>query len=701
MQDKKGNLLIHTYVDDVMTMLMKNLGIKIPKYSPKNDPTRSLSTLSENFLEWTISDSVVKKMKKVYEEKCGSKEAKKRLEMIYDDVPLSSLTSKNFKRKIKEDEDSDLEVLDVIVKPKRGRESSRRGSRKSQAQTYQQTITIKKVVTPPPKKVKYEGEKITIKKNVTPTKTKYEIITKPKKTPKCEIVYGTDGDVCNDLDMICESDDDEMTNNFTYNFKMYLHTDEKKEVKRESVDQPQGVVNKEIKDDIKEEHGETVKEVEQVMVDKMIIDETENVSDNMNTKLEVCESNTDIKVEVKQGVDTQKVEVIDIYRENSEKGNSEVEEILPNVMLNNVSSTENNIRESNMLQQKLSPAIAAGKEDIKPFALSEIKEDDDKVNIVGTPEIKNEQKFGSGGLGEKREKDAVESQKTDEVFGLQENTGAGEVIGSQQMEKTNESCEIEVELKKMKDTEERMGEAAVSQVIVGVEVVGPPELKEAAVVIVTPQKSEEKVENANELQEVKDIEEKVTEILETRQKEKEIEEVVGLEEKKLVQEESEEVVGSREVPLREIESKTTVPEEIIEVEKETRTVASELEDKEIDRENKVKGERQIKLDEKSNDNVGDIEMKETRTNTEVKDVAMKDTMEMQSLTGDFINSPTPDGQAEIKAEPEIELEPQKLEKNVETVFGSVSSKIKETGNNSQSENAIEETEKNSSESKLQ
>lgn len=216
-------------------MLMKNLNLKIPKYSPKSDPTKLVAQSPEKFLEWTISDYALKKMKKIYEEKCGTKEAKKRLEMIDDDLPLS--VAKNLKRsRVKDDDDSDLEVLDVIVKPKRGgREASKRGQKKNTS-GYSQTITVKKV-TPPPKKGKYETEKITIKKNVTPTKTKYEIVQpKPKKTPKCEIVYSTeDSDACNDLDMICESDDDEMTNNFTTNFRLYLY--DEKDVKKEEAEE--------------------------------------------------------------------------------------------------------------------------------------------------------------------------------------------------------------------------------------------------------------------------------------------------------------------------------------------------------------------------------------------------------------------------------------------------------------------------------
>lgn len=237
--------MIHAYVDEIMTMLMKNLNIKIPKYTAKNDPTKTLASTPDKFIEWTISDSTVKKMKKIYEAKCGgTKEAKKRLEMIDDDLPLS-VTTKNLKRtRNKDEDDSDLEVLDVIVKSKKntsGKETSKRGQKKPlppppppPLAAFNTTITVKKI-SPAVKKNKYEGEKITIKKNVTPTKTKYEIVQpKSKKSTKCEIVYGTDSDVCNDLDMICESDDDDSPPNFTYNFKLYLQ--DGKELKKEEPD---------------------------------------------------------------------------------------------------------------------------------------------------------------------------------------------------------------------------------------------------------------------------------------------------------------------------------------------------------------------------------------------------------------------------------------------------------------------------------
>ncbi len=46
--DNKADLLIHDYVDNVMTILCKYLNVKVPKYDISTDPTKSLETL----LEW-------------------------------------------------------------------------------------------------------------------------------------------------------------------------------------------------------------------------------------------------------------------------------------------------------------------------------------------------------------------------------------------------------------------------------------------------------------------------------------------------------------------------------------------------------------------------------------------------------------------------------------------------------------------------
>ncbi|XP_023726643.1 NAD-dependent protein deacetylase Sirt6 isoform X3 [Cryptotermes secundus] len=76
-QDRKADLIIHSYVDDVMVQLMKLLDLPIPEYSREKDPTKLVSGDSGAYTDWTIPDSNVKIMRTLYEEKC-CKQSKKR-----------------------------------------------------------------------------------------------------------------------------------------------------------------------------------------------------------------------------------------------------------------------------------------------------------------------------------------------------------------------------------------------------------------------------------------------------------------------------------------------------------------------------------------------------------------------------------------------------------------------------------------------
>ena len=56
-QDKKADLCIHTYVDDVMRMLMARLELDIPEYDPVFDPVKQVEnpTLDISFFLAHIS----------------------------------------------------------------------------------------------------------------------------------------------------------------------------------------------------------------------------------------------------------------------------------------------------------------------------------------------------------------------------------------------------------------------------------------------------------------------------------------------------------------------------------------------------------------------------------------------------------------------------------------------------------------------
>ncbi|KAL1117537.1 hypothetical protein AAG570_003853 [Ranatra chinensis] len=63
--DKKADLIINTYVDDVMTQLMERLDLKIDPYDRSVDPTGS-----DSLVEWTIPASEVKHIRRKYVEIC-------------------------------------------------------------------------------------------------------------------------------------------------------------------------------------------------------------------------------------------------------------------------------------------------------------------------------------------------------------------------------------------------------------------------------------------------------------------------------------------------------------------------------------------------------------------------------------------------------------------------------------------------------
>ncbi|XP_055676909.1 NAD-dependent protein deacetylase Sirt6 [Lutzomyia longipalpis] len=64
--DKKADLIISTYVDDIMVRVLKKLGLELLEYSPESDPT----TFEPQFMpDWTISSDQVKNLEKIYNAK--------------------------------------------------------------------------------------------------------------------------------------------------------------------------------------------------------------------------------------------------------------------------------------------------------------------------------------------------------------------------------------------------------------------------------------------------------------------------------------------------------------------------------------------------------------------------------------------------------------------------------------------------------
>lgn len=101
--DRRADLLIHSYIDDVMVQLMKILELPIPEYTDERDPVKNVSDGRNDFIDWTIPDSSVKTMRNIYEAKC-CKQSKKR-GVITDDKKDIKINFKDIKRsKSKEDE---------------------------------------------------------------------------------------------------------------------------------------------------------------------------------------------------------------------------------------------------------------------------------------------------------------------------------------------------------------------------------------------------------------------------------------------------------------------------------------------------------------------------------------------------------------------------------------------------------------------
>lgn len=66
--EKKADLVIHSYVDDVLERVLKRLGIEeIPEYDESIDPTRSNAEM------WNIEPAVLKDVEKLYREKTSRK----------------------------------------------------------------------------------------------------------------------------------------------------------------------------------------------------------------------------------------------------------------------------------------------------------------------------------------------------------------------------------------------------------------------------------------------------------------------------------------------------------------------------------------------------------------------------------------------------------------------------------------------------
>ncbi|KAL3285212.1 hypothetical protein HHI36_019327 [Cryptolaemus montrouzieri] len=99
-QDKKADLIIHTYVDLAIEKIMKKLGLEIPEYSKETDPTKFGGEDNIIPIPWDIEKEDLTEVKELYDIYCKNFQKKKR-----------KLLQKNGKNKnFKEDEDENSSV---------------------------------------------------------------------------------------------------------------------------------------------------------------------------------------------------------------------------------------------------------------------------------------------------------------------------------------------------------------------------------------------------------------------------------------------------------------------------------------------------------------------------------------------------------------------------------------------------------------
>jgi len=97
-------------VDDVMVQLMKILNLPIPQYSREKDPTKLITDDSKLLIDWTIPDSNVKIMRKLYEGKCCKQSRKRGYKPIIEKKGDDLLDFEQMKRrKPKEEEEEKCE----------------------------------------------------------------------------------------------------------------------------------------------------------------------------------------------------------------------------------------------------------------------------------------------------------------------------------------------------------------------------------------------------------------------------------------------------------------------------------------------------------------------------------------------------------------------------------------------------------------
>lgn len=119
LQDKKADLIINTYVDDVLELLMANLNLQIPDYSLEEDPTKNQKPL--DIINWDILKIDIQQFKKRYDE-------------IHKDFKEKKAAQKKIqapkKRARKNEDRKELSDITLTKKPRLGRTIGTRNRKK-------------------------------------------------------------------------------------------------------------------------------------------------------------------------------------------------------------------------------------------------------------------------------------------------------------------------------------------------------------------------------------------------------------------------------------------------------------------------------------------------------------------------------------------------------------------------------------------
>ncbi|CAG9862831.1 unnamed protein product [Phyllotreta striolata] len=112
--DKKADLIINAYVDDVMTKIMKKLGLEIPDYSSEIDPTKSRLDYA---LDWDMSKTDLNAVKTKYDALVKDHKKRKSEENLLTSMKKSAKIKPQKMEKVEPEETNKivLESKDILL----------------------------------------------------------------------------------------------------------------------------------------------------------------------------------------------------------------------------------------------------------------------------------------------------------------------------------------------------------------------------------------------------------------------------------------------------------------------------------------------------------------------------------------------------------------------------------------------------------